>query len=355
MDVAVVGAGPIGISVAAAVSTTGLSVLVLEQGPLLAGLLGFPIGMRFFSTRERLAIAGIPFSIPDDRPSREQALAYYQGVFRTFGLRAWTHTRVEGISPGSGELRLRLSCRDGVRVITARAVVVATGFSSWPRRLGVHGEDQSWVHHRFREPWSHFGERVAVVGGGNSAVETALTLYRNGAEVVWIHRGAEPKPSVKYWLRPDFEHRIEEGAIRAERRAVVVAFADHAIELDGAGGRRRLAVDAAYVAIGYRPDLDLIAAAGVELVGEKRVPVCDPESGATRVPGLYLAGTVRAGEETHRIFIENARDDGSAIVRHLLATRFAAQSPGGALAGQSVRGLLARSGSGRRPAGYEEE
>lgn len=350
-DVAVVGAGPIGIAVGAAISQVGLEPLLVDQGPLLAALLKYPTGMRFFSTRERLAIAGIPFSLPEDRPTREQAIAYYQGVFQAFRLRVQPHSQVCQILPQGETLSLELAAPEGAeRRILARAVVVATGFSSWPRRLGVPGEQEPWVRHRFREAWEHFGERVAVIGGGNSAIETALTLYRHGAHVVWVHRGPEPKPSVKYWLKPDFQHRLAEGAILGFPNSTVTSFSGGRIALETPRGPESLVVDAAYVLIGFKPDLRLLKGAGVELCGADREPVHEAESGATAIPGLYLAGTVRAGDNTHRIFIENARAEMPGLIRHLLRHRF-----GRVKEADLEQKLLAWQRVGRGCGGFEEE
>ncbi len=349
-DVAVVGAGPIGIAVGAAGTQVGLKTLLLDQGPILSGLLDYPIGMRFFSTRERLAIAGIPFSLPEDRPSREQALAYYQGVYRAFRLSSWTFCRVEKIVPSGDLVELQLLSVGRPSRLLTRAVVVATGFSSWPKRLGVVGEEEPWVRHRFREAWQHFGERVVVIGGGNSAIEAALSLYRHGAEVIWIHRGAEPKPSVKYWLKPDFLHRIAEGSIQALPNSFVTRFQDGRIELETPTGPQSLRAEAAYVLIGFRPDLRLLVEAGVELTGPNREPCHDAETGATSIPGVYVAGTVRAGEDTHRIFIENARADIGGLVRHILANRL-----GGEKAQDMVQKLLSHEPRLVRAAGFEEE
>jgi thioredoxin reductase (NADPH) len=207
----------------------------------------------------------------------------------------------------------------------AAAVAVATGYFCWPRRLGVPGEELPWVASRYHEPYPHFDQDVVVVGGGNSAVETALDLFRNGARVTLVHRGAAVKRSIKYWLKPDFEHRVEEGSIgvRLESRAVAFHAAGggrrSAVEVEGPGGRERLPADAAYVLVGYRPDQSLLRQAGVTVDPDTLVPAFDPESCETNVPGLYVAGTLQAGAATDKVFIENSRDHAPRLVRHLAA------------------------------------
>lgn len=319
LDLLVVGAGPTGLALGGAAREAGLSFVVVDRGGLVASLIDYPVDMTFFTTRERLEIAGVPFAIPDEKPTRRQAIAYYQAVAAHHRLPLALHEEVVAIEPGVEGFRIRTTSREGERVRRARAVAVATGYFGWPRRLGVPGEERPWVRPRYREPWEHFGQEVVVVGAGNSAAETALDLFRHGARVTLVHRGARVKDTVKYWLKPDLENRIEEGSIRALFGARVVAFRDTGIEVEVAGELRTLAADAAYVLIGYRPATGLLEAAGVRVDPESAVPRFDPASGETDVPGLYVAGTVQAGRETHRIFIENSREHGPQVVAHLAA------------------------------------
>jgi thioredoxin reductase (NADPH) len=204
-------------------------------------------------------------------------------------------------------------------------VAVATGYFSNPLRLAVPGEGQDWVRSRYREPWEHFGADVAVIGAGNSGAEAALDLFRHGARVTLVHRGPAVKPTVKYWLKPDLENRIAEGSIRALFEAAVRRFGDHEVLVDQRGKELRVPARAAYVLIGYRPDTRLLTAAGVSVDPATGIPAYDPETCRTNVPGLYVAGTIQAGFETHKIFIENSRADGEKIVRHLLGGRSAAE------------------------------
>lgn len=346
VDLLVVGAGPTGIAIGAEARRAGLSTVLVDRGPLCATLIRFPTDMVFFTTRDRLEIAGVPFGIPDTKPTRKQALAYYHGVVRRHRVPLATHEDVvalERVPSDDGTEATRFVVRthatDGsgiVRERPARAVALATGYFDLPKALGVPGEDLPWVHKRYREPWPHFGERVALVGGGNSVVVAALDLVRNGAEVLVVHRRSTVKPSIKYWLRPDFDNRVAEGTIEARFESTVEAF----VEADAGGdGRPRglvLAtpegaafepVDAAFVLIGYLPDVDLERRFGIEVDDRTLVPAYDPETCETNVPGLYVAGTLQAGRDTGRIFIENARDHGARIVRHLEA-RAGVESPG---------------------------
>jgi thioredoxin reductase (NADPH) len=319
LDLLVVGAGPTALAIGADARQAGMSVLLVERGALTQAMLEYPVNMTFFTTRDLLEIAGVPFAVPDDKPSRQQALVYYRGVAARHALPLALHEEVVSAEPQGEVFAVRThSARDGERVRRARAVALATGYFGQPRHLGVPGEELPWVHARYREPYPHFGEHVAVVGGGNSAAEAALDLWRNGARVTLVHRGAAPEATVKYWVKPDLENRVAAGQIAARFSTTVTEFKDGALALAGPEGRSRLPVDAAYVLIGYAIDVDLLRRCGVRVDERTQIPTHDPETCESNVPGLYVAGTLQAGKDTGKIFIENSRDHGAKIVRHFL-------------------------------------
>ena len=317
LDLVVVGAGPTGIAIGAEARKSGLDFLLVDRGPLVANLLAFPTFMKFFTTRDLLEVGGIPFAVPEDKPDRRQAIAYYQSVARAFELPLAVHEEVTEIRREEGLFRIESRTEDEDLTRWTKAVALATGYFHNPRQLGVEGEEQPWVSYRYFEPYAHFGRDVVVVGGGNSAAETALDLWRNGAKVTLVHRGETLKPSIKYWLRPDAENRLEEGSIEAHFSSTVVSFGDHEVEIDGPEGTKRIPADAAYVLIGYTPEVGLMRRSGVELDDETLVPEFEDETCQSNVPGLYLAGTLQAGRRTDKIFIENSRDHGAKIVSHL--------------------------------------
>jgi thioredoxin reductase (NADPH) len=286
-----------------------------------ASLVDYPNEMTFFTTRERLEIAGVPFAVPEDKPSRRQAIVYYQAVAGSCSLPLALHEEVTAIAPVEGAFEISGRGREGATLRRARNVVVATGYFTWPKRLGVPGEEQEWVRLRFRDPLPHWGEPVVVIGAGNSGAEAALELFRHGARVTLVHRGAEPKSTVKYWVKPDLENRIEEGSIAARFGARVLAFGDRTVEIERAGERESIPAAAAYILIGYAPDTGLLERAGVAVDAESGVPEFNPESCETGVAGLFVAGTVQAGRETHRIFVENSREHAPRIVEQLVRRR----------------------------------
>jgi thioredoxin reductase (NADPH) len=323
LDLLVVGAGPTGIAIGAEARREGLSVLLVDRGPLTAAIQGYPTFMEFFTTRDRLEIAGVPFTIPEAKPTRRQALVYYRSVVEQYGIPLALQEEVEAVEKGADGLftaRSRALHTGEPRTRRARAVAVATGYFGNPCRLGVPGEELPWVHRRYREPHPHYGQRGVVVGAGNTAAEAALDLWRNGVQVTLVHRGAALKPGVKYWLKPDVENRIEEGSIEARFHTVVRAFhPEGAVEVEGPGGVERLPAEAAFVLIGYQPEVDFERRCGIEVDPETLVSAYDPETCESNVPGLYVAGTLQAGRWTDRIFIENSRDHGPKMVAHLKA------------------------------------
>ena len=316
-DLLVIGAGPTGIAIGAEAKRSGLDTLLIDRGPVVANLLDFPTYMNFFTTRDLLEVAGVPFAIPEDKPDRRQAVAYYHSIARQFDLTFALYEEVIG-GERVGEMFEVVALRSGKEVRRrTRAVAIATGYFHRPKRLGVPGENLGWVHSRYLEPYPHFGEKVVVVGGGNSALEVALDLWRNGASVLLVHRNARVKETVKYWLKPDFENRVSEGAIEVRYESRVSRFVDGVVEIDTPSGLETAPADAAYVMIGYEPDTELQAAFGVEIEPESLVPNFDLDTCESNVRGVYIAGTLQAGRDTGKIFIENSRDHGVRIVRHL--------------------------------------
>jgi thioredoxin reductase (NADPH) len=319
LDLIVVGAGPTGIAIGAEARRQGLSVLLVDRGPLTAAIQGYPTFMEFFTTRDRLEIAHVPFSIPDVKPTRRQALAYYRMVVEHYDVPLALYEDVLEVRKEGEEFAVHTRRQlQGERTLRARSVALATGYFFNPRRLGAPGEDLPWVAHNYKEPYQNFGQSVVVVGAGNTAAEAALDLWRNGVKVTLVHRGSALKPGVKYWLKPDMENRIEEGSIPALFNTVVRAFLpEGGIEVATPDGPRVLPAQAAYVLIGYQVDADFERRCGVEVDAETLIPAHDPETCESNVPGLYVAGTLQAGRWTDRIFIENSREHGPKIVAHL--------------------------------------
>ncbi|MEM7587027.1 MAG: YpdA family putative bacillithiol disulfide reductase [Acidobacteriota bacterium] len=314
IDLIAIGAGPVGLACAVSSQNRGLSARVIEKGALVNSLIGYPTQLEFFSTPDLIEIGGHPFATQRYKPTREEAINYYQGVARAESLDLRLYERVVGLE---GE-------RDDFIVETdrgqhpCRRVVIATGFFDVANRLGLEGEEEPRVTHYYKEPYPYTGRRVAVVGGKNSAAKAALDCYRNGADVTLIHRGPELSSRVKYWLRPDLENRIAEGSIAAYFNATIQEIGDGYLVLSTPDGEVRIDNDSVIAMTGYQPSYELLQRLGVEIGGDAaRTPIFDPVTFETTRPGLYMAGTVCGGLHTGRWFIENGRHHAEQIAQHI--------------------------------------
>ena len=318
-DAVVVGAGPCGLAAAISLQRAGLTVRVYDRDCVVSSITQYPTYATFFSTAEKLSLGGLPFVVPVAKPSRRDALAYYRAVVMHFGLDVRQYEAVESISGTAGAFAVRTSRRGAPQAeVTARAVVVATGYWGSPNRLGVPGEDLPHVSHAYREGHHAFQQEVVVVGGGNSSAEAALELWRSGARVTLVHFGPTFDKKIKPWILPDLENRIAEGSIDVRWNCRVTSIDAAAVELRGAlGDEHRIRADHVYLLTGFAPNVDLLRATGVEIDPRTGVPSHDPATLETNVPGVFIAGVVTAGFDANKVFIENGRYHGDRIVARL--------------------------------------
>ncbi|NIK73867.1 thioredoxin reductase (NADPH) [Thermonema lapsum] len=311
-DVIIIGAGPCGLACAIEAHKASLRYLVVEQGSIAESIRRYPTHMRFFSTADNISIAGIPFAIAEAKANRSEALQYYRKVSEYFQLKLKLHTRVERIEPQETGFVLHTQRNEPLH---CRAVIVATGYFTRPRLLQVEGENLPHVSHYYKEPFEYVHQKVVIIGGGNSAVEAALDLYRHGAQVHMLLRGNDFKPTAKYWLLPDLKRRIAEGYIQASFGCQVQRITPDAVEYRQHGQLQRLPADFVLALTGYLPDDKLLRQAGVK-VDDELVPLHN-EHFETNVKGLYVAGTVICGIHTEKVYIENGRLHAPVIIQHL--------------------------------------
>jgi len=309
----IVGAGPIGLACAISARHRGIDPLVIDAGAIANSIVKYPVGMTFFTTPERLEIGGHPLSCAGQKATREEALKYYRGVARTEALRIRPYTRLKAAERRDGRIHCQLEGGQGSQALTTDKLVLATGYFDHPNWLGVPGEDLPHVSHYADEPHVVSGLDVVIIGGKNSAVETALLYFRVGARVTLVYRRPELKPSVKYWLRPDLENRIKAGEIQARFGAEVTAITTSHVEIEQAQARESLPADRVYALTGYHPDFALFEAMGIRLAPETKRPDLSPDTLETNVPGIFMAGSVGAGRNIGEVFIENGRYDGEKI------------------------------------------
>jgi thioredoxin reductase (NADPH) len=311
----IVGGGPIGIACALEAQNAGLNYLILERGCLVNSLYRYPANMTFFSTSERIEIGGVPFVSNNVKPNRSEALEYYRRV-------AVSNTLNIRLQEGVTSLR---PVDEGFEVVSERGtyraarVVLATGFYDIPVLLNVPGEELPKVTHYYKEPHFYAMQKVIVVGASNSAVDAALETWRKGAEVTMVIRGEGVGPRVKYWVKPDIENRIKEGSITAYTRSMITAIREDEVDLLTPEGIKTVANDYVIALTGYQPDFDFLMRTGIQFSADSRLqPYYDPETMETNIPGLYLAGVVCGGMNTHVWFIENSRVHAGMIVRDIL-------------------------------------
>ena len=323
MDIAVIGAGPCGIAVGAAAARAGARAVLFDKGCITHSIVGYPYYMRFFSTADRLEVGGIPFTIPEKNPSRQEALVYYRRVVEHFRMTVHQYEEVVEVTGEAGAFRLKTRTMAGEeKRYQARHVVVATGGFQGPNLLGVTGEELPKVLHYYKEPYPFCGQDVLVVGGRNSAVESALELYRSGARVTLVHFEDWIDDGVKPWVVPDITNRLKNQEIASFFRTRVEEITPTTVRLRGEadGALAEIPNDWVLAMTGWHPDPVLLRELGVEVDQATRIPHHDPETMETNVPGIFLAGVLAAGNNANKIFIENGRAHGEQILRALKAS-----------------------------------
>jgi len=363
-DAVIIGAGPIGLELAVRFKQRGIDYVQVEAGEIGATMGWWAEGTTYFSSPERIGIAGVPLVTPNQqKATREQYLDYLRAVATQFDLRVRTFTRVTRVERegegfvvhtapsehgvgGPEEARRGSSeggdgARGGEASLRARRVVLAIGDMHVPRRLGIPGEDLPFVSHYLRAPHRYWGRDVLIVGGKNSAVEAALRVWRAGARVTMSYRGESfDAKRVKYWLRPELEWLIDKGRIEFVPRTVPTAISPEGevrlVDVDGSGaalnGRARaIKADDVLLLTGYRQDKTLFEQVGVELIGPGGKPRHDLHTMETNVPGVYVAGTAAAGTQIGgvKLFIENAHVHVDRIASHILGRPAPTERPTG--------------------------
>lgn len=316
-DAIIIGGGPCGLAMGIELAKSGLNYLILEKGNLTESIRRYPRRMKFFSTAENIEIGGIPFAISDVKANRNEALQYYRKVAGYYHLNFRLFVDVDRTEKQADGTFLTYS-NDG-QVFQSKNVILATGYFDVPRMLNVPGENLPHVSHYYDEPFKYSYTNVVLVGGSNSSVEAALELYRHDAKVTIVHKDADFRTKVKYWLVPDVKNRVKEGKIHTRFNSVTRAIEPGRLLIENleTGEQEWLPADFVFLLVGYLPDEHLLARCGVALDPVTKVPEYDKETFETNVPGLYLCGTVLAGVFTEKVFIENGREHAAAIADHL--------------------------------------
>lgn len=319
LDIFIIGAGPIGLACGLAAQKAGLSFVIVDKGPLVNSLYNYPSTMTFFSTSEKLEIGGVPFVSNNVKPTRAEALEYYRRVTVSNNLPVKLFEEV-----------LNIEHTDSTYAITtakasykAKYIIIATGFYDIAVKLDVPGEDLPKVHHYYKDPHYFAMQKVLVVGASNSSVDVALETYRKGADVTMVVRGTEISSRVKYWVRPDIINRIKEGSIKAYFNSSIKAIRQYEVDIETPEGPITTPNDFVMAMTGYKPNFTFLNKLGIQLsADDKLLPQYNPQTmETTNLPGVYLAGVVCGGMDTHLWFIENSRVHADMIIGDIVRKR----------------------------------
>lgn len=242
LDVVIVGAGPAGISAAMAASEKGLSYRVLEQDTIGGTIAHYPRGKVVMTAPARLPIVGeFRFS----ETSKEDLMRFWTDVVKQANLDICTGESVREIT----------AIGDGFEVLTntqhrASNVLLAIGRRGTPRKLDVPGEEHSKVVYRLVEPEQYRGRHVAVVGGGDSALEAALSLSEEpGTRVLLSYRG-EAFNRAKAKNRERVMAAAEAGQLQVELSSQIKQITPDRVQLQTDKGELDLENDAVIVCAG---------------------------------------------------------------------------------------------------------
>ncbi|GAA5222225.1 YpdA family putative bacillithiol disulfide reductase [Membranihabitans marinus] len=314
LDVVIIGAGPIGLTCAIEAKKSKLNYLVIEKGSLVDSLYHFPTNMTFFSTSKLLEIGNVPFVSHYDKPTRREALEYYRRVYDSWKLNISFYETVNGLEQKQGYYIIETDQRR----ISAKYIIIATGFYGQANLMNVPGESLSKVRHYYQEAHPYIGQNVLIVGAANSACDVALELYHKGSQVSMVIRGDSINDRVKYWIKPNIENRIKEGSIDAYFQSEIKEIKEDSVIIKTPDGLIEIENDYVLAMTGYTPDFTWL-----ESLGIKRNPAdvnqldVDSNTLETNLSGVYVAGVVVAGKYTSKLFIENTRQHGQLIISHI--------------------------------------
>lgn len=315
-DVIIIGAGPCGLACGIEAQKHNLNYLVVDKGNITESIRRYPVNMLFFSTSENIEIGNVPFVSMGTRPTRSEALKYYRKVVSHFDLNLKLFTRIDDIKKDRKMFTLSTPSEN----FKAKKVIISTGYYDVPRYLEIPGETMPHVSHYYDEAFRYSKMKAVVVGGANSAIETALDLYRNDVDVTVVHLLETLDKRAKYWIVPDLENRIKKNEVKAFFRHRVVEIYEKSMVIEDlhTGSTQRIDADFVFLMTGYRPDAHFMKKVGITLEGQNLIPKLNSDTLESNVEGIYLGGSIIGGEETAKVFIENGRLHGEPIIADIL-------------------------------------
>lgn len=313
LDVIIIGAGPVGLACGIEAKKHGLNYLLIEKGSLVNSIFNYPTNMTFFSTSEKIEIGNVPFVSHSIKPTRREALEYFRRVKNAYDLKINTYEKVISVVKEDNIYKIT----SDKEIYYTEKVIVATGYYDNANYMNIKGEDLPKVKHYFDEPHPYAYHKTIVIGAGNSAVDVALELFRVGAEVTMIIRESKIKPSIKYWVKPDIENRINENSIKAYFNSEVVEIKEKSVIIKTPEGNLEIKNDFVFAMTGYHPDFEFLKNIGIKL-DDDNTPEFNKQTYETNLKGVYLAGVVCSGKNTDKYFIENSIEHAGIIINHII-------------------------------------
>ena len=263
-DVVVVGAGPAGLAAAAAARERGLSHVVLEQESDLGGTI-------FHYPRRKLVLVqsvDVPIlgALREGEYAKEDLLRALQELCRRGPIHVRFGERVLGVTSSEG----LFSVKSTSGVSLARFVVLALGRRGTPRKLGVPGEELAKVMYQLTDAESYQGQRVLIVGGGDSAVEAGIGLARQRGNRVFLSYRREKLVRIKKKNEERIAQLLASGRVGGLFSSEVEEIGADSVRLRTPEGSRELPNDYVFVFAGGEPPFDLLRGMGVRFGGETK-------------------------------------------------------------------------------------
>lgn len=243
-DVVIVGSGPAGLSASLAAREAGLSFVTLDQASFGGTVAHYPRGKIAMTRPARLPLVG---RVRFRRVRKERLLAFWSDIAKKHRLPLRFGERVESIGR---EVDGTFAVTTPGSVYPARAVLLAVGRRGSPLKLDVPGEDLPKVVYSLIEPAQYRGQRVLVVGGGDSAAETVIALARLARTTVTLAVRSGSLARAKPANRQRIDALVARGRIELLADTTVTAIAERSVELVTKGRRHRIGNDAVIVCAG---------------------------------------------------------------------------------------------------------
>jgi thioredoxin reductase len=257
-DVVIVGAGPAGFAASLGALENKLKYVTVEQETLGGTVSHFPRGKLVMTAPVDLPIIG---KVKFTETTKEELLGFWQKVEKQTGLSIHYQERLEQI----------IAEGDGYRVKTnknsylTRTVLLAIGRRGTPRKLGAPGEEQSKVVYRLIDPEQYRGQRVLVVGGGDSALEAATSIAEQVDTQVFLSYRSEAFSRAKQKNRNKVEQAKAGGRLTVLFKSTVKEIREHSVQLDHDGELIEIPNDGVIVSAGGLLPTPFLKETGIEV------------------------------------------------------------------------------------------